>query len=348
MTNTATYDTERTTAVAAVERAARLCRRVRESLVSDETLSKTDRSPVTIADFGSQAVVNLALAAAFPADGIVAEEESGVLRKADNAALREKVMQCVWEARPDLAGREEPVLTAIARGNAPGGRGRFWTLDPIDGTKGFLRNDQYAVALALIEDGEIVLGVMGCPNLPVDPACPDGAAGCLFYAVRGQGAYVRAMDASGEASIRVTDTADPADAVLCESFESAHTAHDASADVARRLGIRRDPVRMDSQCKYAALARGQGSVYLRLPTRPGYQEKIWDHAAGVAVIRAAGGRVTDTSGRELDFTRGRTLQGNEGIIATNGALHAPVLDAVAAVREQDKGMHHGRLGKATR
>jgi len=329
MANTMTYQQERTAAVAAVDRAARLCRSVRESLVSGETLSKQDRSPVTVADFGSQAVINLALAEAFPGDGIVAEEESGVLREADNAVLRERVMQCVWDARPDLAGNEEPVLAAIARGNAPGGRGRFWTLDPIDGTKGFLRNDQYAVALALIEDGEIVLGVMGCPNLPVDPARPDGSAGCLFYAVRGQGAFVRAMDGGAAQPIRVADTSDPAEAVLCESFESAHTAHDTSADVARRLDIQRAPVRMDSQCKYAALARGQGSVYLRLPTRAGYQEKIWDHAAGVAVIREAGGRVTDTRGRELDFTRGRTLNGNEGIVATNGALHAPVLDAVA-------------------
>ena len=44
----------------------------------------------------------------------------------------------------------------------------FWTLDPVDGTKGFLRNQQYAIALAYIERGTPVVGVMGCPNLPRD------------------------------------------------------------------------------------------------------------------------------------------------------------------------------------
>ena len=50
----------------------------------------------------------------------------------------------------------------------------FWTLDPIDGTKGFLRGDQYAVALALIKEGKPVLGVLGCPNLPFDDKSNNG------------------------------------------------------------------------------------------------------------------------------------------------------------------------------
>ena len=59
--------------------------------------------------------------------------------------------------------------------------GRYWTLDPIDGTKGFLRGDQYAVALGLIDDGEVILGVLGCPNLPNS----DGSRGAIFSAVEG-------------------------------------------------------------------------------------------------------------------------------------------------------------------
>jgi 3'(2'), 5'-bisphosphate nucleotidase len=64
----------------------------------------------------------------------------------------------------------------------------MWTLDPIDGTKGFLRGEQYAVCLALIIDAQVQLGVIGCPNLPVHASNPDGPRGCLFVAVRGQGA----------------------------------------------------------------------------------------------------------------------------------------------------------------
>lgn len=64
-----------------------------------------------------------------------------------------------------------------------------WALDPIDGTKGFLRGGQYAVCLGLLNDGEVVVGVMGCPNLPLDPSKPDGEKGAIFVAVKGQGAF---------------------------------------------------------------------------------------------------------------------------------------------------------------
>ena len=62
---------------------------------------------------------------------------------------------------------------------------RYWTLDPVDGTKGFLRHDQYVVALALIEHGRPVLGVLGCPNLPCDLRSPEQGKGCLLTAVKG-------------------------------------------------------------------------------------------------------------------------------------------------------------------
>jgi 3'(2'), 5'-bisphosphate nucleotidase len=65
----------------------------------------------------------------------------------------------------------------------------MWTLDPIDGTKGFLRGGQYAIGLALIVDSKVQFGIMGCPNVPVSPTDPDGERGCIFMATRGQGAH---------------------------------------------------------------------------------------------------------------------------------------------------------------
>ena len=64
----------------------------------------------------------------------------------------------------------------------------MWTLDPIDGTKGFLRGEQYAVCLAFLVDSKVQIGVIGCPNLPANLTDPNGTRGCLFVAVRGQGA----------------------------------------------------------------------------------------------------------------------------------------------------------------
>jgi len=69
-----------------------------------------------------------------------------------------------------------------------------------------------------------------------------------------------------------------------------------------------------------------------MPTRADYREKIWDHAAGMLVVEAAGGRVTDANGLDLDFTRGRTLEDNRGIVATCGPIHDEVLAAVREVR----------------
>ena len=82
------------------------------------------------------------------------------------------------------------------------------------------------------------------------------------------------------------------------------------------IGITKEPVRIDSQCKYAVVARGDASIYLRLPTRPGYQ-KNWDHSAGVMVIEEAGGRVSDIFGK-VDFSIGRTLANNKGVVVTSG------------------------------
>ena len=115
-----------------------------------------------------------------------------------------------------------------------------------------------------------------------------------------------------------------------ESREKAHSDQSLSARAADRLGISAAPVRIDSQCKYAVVARGDASLYLRLPTRPGYVERIWDHAAGALVVTEAGGRVTDVDGRPLDFSRGRGLEGNRGVVASAGAWHDEALAAVQA------------------
>ena len=324
------YTSERAAAIAAVERASGLCRQVQATLISDESMAKKDRSPVTVADFGAQAVVTHVLREAFPSDPLVGEEDAAELRADDNRALRDRVVTAVEAIVPGLG--TDAVLDLIDYGTHAGGAsGRHWTLDPIDGTKGFLRRDQYAVALALIEEGEVVLGVLGCPSMPVDSSAPDGDRGCLFVAERGRGATMRALGGGEERAISVTDVTDPARANFCESVEAEHSSQGDAAEVAKRLGITAPPFRIDSQCKYAAVARGDASIYLRLPTRKGYEEKIWDHAAGSMVIREAGGRVTDVRGKDLDFSLGRTLRDNLGVIVTNGHVHDRVVSVVREV-----------------
>jgi 3'(2'), 5'-bisphosphate nucleotidase len=316
-------------ALRAVRAASRACRAVQQRLVKPETLQKRDKSPVTVADFASQAIVCAVLESELPKDPVVGEESAKALREDSQSSLRASVVEIVGEqlardAAPDA------VLAWIDRGNAEARGRRYWTLDPIDGTKGFLRGEQYAVALALIEDGEVRLGVLGCPNLPEG----DGV-GALFFASRGDGASAQPLwdEARPAHAIAAGDITVAAQARFCESVESEHSDQTESARIAELLGIRSEPFRIDSQCKYAAVARNDASIYLRLPTRADYREKIWDHAAGKLIVEAAGGVVTDVDGRRLDFTRGRTLEVNRGIVATGGAIHGEVLEAVRRARE---------------
>jgi len=84
---------------------------------------------------------------------------------------------------------------------------------------------------------------------------------------------------------------------------------------------------MDSQAKYGIVARGEATVYIRVPSPsdPHYREKIWDHAAGALIAKEAGGKVTDILGRPLDFSCGLRLEKNRGILVTNGVLHETIL-----------------------
>lgn len=347
------YEKELLVAELAVQRAALLTQKVFHEKAKG-TVSKDDKSPVTIGDFGAQALIIAAVKANFPNDEVVGEEEASSLR--ENKELSGQIWDLVKGIKLDDAesdallggplASEEAMLDAIDQGNSAGGpKGRIWALDPIDGTKGFLRGGQYAVCLALMEDGDVKVGVLGCPNLPVDDAAPitaetgglqtsDEGKGVLFSAVIGSGSFSRALSSGAlqpNKSISMRPVPDVSQATFCESVEAGHSSQGDSAQIAQKLGITNASVRMDSQAKYGSIARGAGDLYLRLPVKATYQEKIWDHAAGDLVVREAGGQVTDIHGKRLDFSKGRTLADNKGVIAAPKAIHGKVMEAVQAV-----------------
>lgn len=312
-------------AIQALREGAELCHAVTASLGRAATLTKKDHSPVTVADFGVQAVVSARLFSAFPEIPLVAEEDATALRDPDNRGTLQKVVEHVKKLVPE--SDESAILRDLDAGTHTGGATeRYWALDPIDGTKGFLRGDQYAIALGLIDSGRVVLGVLCCPNL----VSPHGR-GCLFSAVRGGGATSSSLTGNKLQPIQVAAVDNLAGSVFCESVEGRHTKHDQAARIAEYLGVTAEPIRIDSQCKYAAIARGDATVYLRLPTSMDYEEKIWDHAAGCIIVEEAGGVVTDSLGQSLNFSLGRTLKGNTGVVATNGGFHDEVIEAVQRV-----------------
>lgn len=314
-------------ALDAARQASLLVREIQAEMVTP-ALTKSDRSPVTVADFASQALVASLLAEAFPNDPLVGEEGAEALRTPQEADTLAQISAFVARKHPDVT--PERICDWIDRGAASAAQ-RFWTLDPIDGTKGFLRGDQYAIAFALIVDGQVQIGILGCPNLR-DGYRPDkDGPGSLLVAVRGEGTWLTPLDGPETfTQLHVSQHANPAEARLLRSFESGHTNVSQIDVFAERLGITAEPVRMDSQAKYAVLAAGGGEIYLRLlsPKMPDYREKIWDQAAGSLVIEEAGGTVTDLHGKRLDFSQGRTLANNRGICATNTILHSAALQAL--------------------
>jgi len=340
-------------ALEAVRQAAHLARRIQAELVlpagvAQPTLLKEDRSPVTIADYTVQALIARLLTESFPSDALVAEENAQALREPVAEQTLEQVTRffsqhfgpstpeqvCDWI---DMRSRARPGLSHPVDDRHPE---RFWVLDPIDGTKGFLRRDQYAVALALVEGNEVQIGVLGCPNL-VDGITPsmDGA-GSLIVAARGQGTWATDADFQRKESappefkaLHVSDRSQPEFARLLRSVESGHTNVSQIDLFAQAMGIQASPVMMDSQAKYSVLAGGGGDLLLRLLSakQPDYREKIWDQAAGSLVLEEAGGVITDLDGKKLDFSTGRTLLHNRGILASNGILHASALEALRTI-----------------
>jgi 3'(2'), 5'-bisphosphate nucleotidase len=317
------YATERQLAIDALRRAAALCQAVRHSHQST-AIVKPDRSPVTIADYGAQALICQALTAAFPADPIVGEEDAQLLAQPAMADCLTGVTAIVQTQEPSAS--QADILHWIGRGKGSPGP-RFWTLDPIDGTKGYVRGDQYAIALALIIDGQLQLGAMACPALAVDPSQPDGARGVIFIALRGQGA--EQIPLAGGPSQRLTiDPQGPQR--LIESVELDHGTPREQHGIAKAIGLLEPPIPMDSLAKYGAIARNEAALYLRLPSGKSLDrsENIWDHAAGVIVLEEAGGRVSDRHGKPLDFSRGSKLDGNVGIVASNGVDHDRIIRAL--------------------
>lgn len=327
----------------ATHRACAICRLVQREMLgagssSGGAITKGDKSPVTIADFASQAIVAHTLRETRGARPVMlAEEGSDYLRDPANGAHLRAALGALRTQWPDAT--EASMLDAIDIGAADApSDGRFWTLDPIDGTKGFLRGEQYAVCLAFIEAGRPVIAALGCPNLAADftrPFDSPDAHGELFLAIEGAGVTRVAADDPRATPARLSRPAMPHARRIraCQSVDGSHSDQSAAAAVlgaACAPDAPGEPARLDSQCKYAVVARGQADAYLRLPT-PGktYVERIWDHAAGALIASEMGCTVTDVAGVPLDFSHGRGLERNRGVVCADPGAHPRLIRAIA-------------------
>lgn len=217
---------------------------------------KLDLSPVTEADRAAELIILASLERAAPAIPVVAEEE-------------------------------------VAAGRIPTIGDIFFLVDPLDGTKEFVRGgDDYTVNIGLIANGKPLLGAVFAP-----------ARGALYAGLVGTCAWIE--DESGRRDIRTRERGATLTAVASKSHFSQPT-----ADYLESVGAS-DYVGIGSSLKFCLVAEGKADIYPRLsPTSE------WDTAAASAVLLAAGGRVDGPDGRPLAYGKPTFL--NRGFVATAG------------------------------
>ncbi|XP_015065952.1 putative PAP-specific phosphatase, mitochondrial [Solanum pennellii] len=369
----AKYYRELEAAVDVVERACRLCVDVKSLLFSDDDkiLEKNDQTPVTIADFGVQALVSLEMNRLFPSIPLVAEEDSSFLRSTNLVGAVVDVVANKATFRDEVT--EDSVLKAIDRGgkdayNFGPNPATYWVLDPIDGTRGFVKGVEalYVVALALVVEGQIVLGVMGCPNWDEDyfVSCVTGVqetrnifskSGMIMVSHVGCGTWKQRL--SDKLTIELSQSWTRCSVDGCQVLKEARfctpesqkwesfplsSSFNAKTD-SEKIGkgdILLVPACCGSLCKYMMVASGRASVFLLRATTRKVMKKIsgyapaWDHAVGIICVHEAGGKVTDWEGSSIDFAADqvarRTIFPSGGFLVTNYILHNQILGLISS------------------
>ena len=311
-----------------VAASCKMTRRAQQMALNVSEFSKLDTSPVTAADFAVQALVTRTLGKLYKDVVIVAEEDSAEL-KTKNSLLN-NICEMVSLDWPTVSSKK--IIDTIEVGNHEIQRDSFWTLDPIDGTKGFIRGAQYAIALAFIDEGEVTKAIMGCPNLSHSPAQSPHTVnprGSIFFSQKGAGAWVLPDDFDEFAPKRISCNIRESDKIrICGSVEPLHSVTHKNDQIAKFLAKTNDKLKIDSQCKYAVVGRGQADAFIRLPTDPNYLEKVWDHAAGALIASESGAVVTDADGETLNFSDGKEMSGNKGIVCATPSYHPQIIKAI--------------------
>lgn len=357
-----TYGRELQVAFGALQNAAKLSQLV----ISEQdkgVIEKDDFSPVTIADFAVQALLIATFRDAFPRDKFVGEEDASELRL--HPALLERVWNLLGQVYQNAVSAKTCTLPQskeqmcdlidLAGAGRPAGEGsgRTWVFDPIDGTKTYLKGQLYAINIGLVVDGKQAVGVVGCPNMSMDAKAPlqnqdvdPSGAGCILYAVKGNGAFIRPLHGNDSSdslpgrrleSLRSDLAPKDIGFVTCTSIvdSALHGVHEV---VAERLNIPFPGCDLVPWVlRWAVLAMGLGNTTVWVYKRRDRYAKAWDHAGAMLLFEETGGKITDVHGKAIDLTAGRKLSANFGFVAAPADVHAKVLGTVQTVlREQGR------------
>jgi HAL2 family 3'(2'),5'-bisphosphate nucleotidase len=269
-----------------------------------ESFSKSDESPVTLADFAVQIYAISQLKDYYPDDEIIAEEEN--IDFINNKA-EDLINQCFNEL--DLQKIKNLKENIRFRGKTSE---RQWTVDPIDGTIGYQKGLSYAVGIGFMVKSIPKMCAIAVPNYNKKPLA-------LFIAEERQGAQVT-YNNKNFTSIRVSSNESIENLRLCHSL---HYDQPWVLNFAKKIGIK-NFIQIDSMAKFCMVAEGIADLYLKpLDLLHSF---TWDFMPGDLIVKEAGGIVSDLNGQKLTFKKEKCLWTAPGIIASNGILHEKILE----------------------
>lgn len=265
------------------------------------SFEKNDKTPVTLADLATQIYIINSLKETYPDDNIIAEEEGTII---DNRA-KDIITNCFQKLEIEIDNIKDVV-------NYRGGSlNRQWTIDPIDGTQGFVEGLSYAIGIGFMVDSIPTACAITVPSY-------DHRGLALFSAEKGKGAQASYGGAIFQ-NIKVSKTAKISDFVLCQSL---HYDKPWVTKLAQKLGIR-NSIRIDSMLKFCKVADGSADLYIK-PIDPEHSFS-WDYMPGILIIEEAGGKITDIQNEPLWVENDRVGWTAPGIVASNGIAHEDII-----------------------
>ncbi len=303
----------------AVLNAAIFTETVRSEIRNEDALLKSDNSPVTIADIGAQIIITHTLLNNMGNLYFIAEEDLNFFKEMASKDSMERLSYFF-----DKSGFSN-IFHAFSESSEwikePGEKDPFFAVDPIDGTKGFLRGSQYSIALAYVSDrGEVVASTLAAPLFQIK----QGESGVLFSARKYEYSLWQSFN---NERVHVVSPVER-EKKFVVSYEKTHSNEGKDAEIAAKLSLLPEPLKLDSQLKYAFVAAGFASLYIRTPRETIPEEKIWDHAAGALILEEAGGKVFDAQGKKHIYRPDAILSGCRGVCAFAGLDEEEVLSAL--------------------
>jgi 3'(2'), 5'-bisphosphate nucleotidase len=295
------FNKELSLAIKLVEKASKITEWFRKKEIL--SFKKEDESPVTLADFASQIFIISKIKELFPEDQIIAEEDSGSFLNLNTEDIIKKCYNSLDLVIEDNFKDTLNYRVSISK--------RQWTIDPIDGTKGFQKHLAYAIGVGFMVQSEPTVCAISVPNY-------NERNLTIFSAEKNHGAKV-SYGNQNFTPINVSKNK------IVKNFRMCHSLHYDKPWVmnfARSLGIT-GFVQMDSMAKFCMVADSTADLYIKpLNLKRSF---TWDFLPGDLLVKEAGGSITDLNGNSIKYLNEKCIITAPGLIASNGVLHKDLL-----------------------